>query len=43
MVNLTTHKLRLIAEKKNIEDYKKMSREELLETFYESERFLKNL
>ena len=43
MVNLTTHKLRLIAEKRNIKDYKKMSREELLRTFEESERFIKNL
>ena len=43
MVNLTTHELRLIAEKRNIKDYKKMSREELLRTFHESECFLKNL
>ena len=43
MVNLTTHELGLIAEKRNIKDYKKMSREELLRTFDESERFLKNL
>ena len=43
MVNLTTHELRLIAEKRNIKDYKKMSREELLRTFDESERFIKNL
>ena len=43
MVNLTTHKLRLITEKRNIKDYKKMSREELLRTFDESERFLKDL
>ena len=43
MVSLTTHELRLIAEKRNIKDYKKMSREELLRTFDESERFLKNL
>ena len=41
--NLATHKLRLITEKRNIKDYKKMSREELLRTFDESERFLKNL
>ena len=47
MVNLTTYELtyelRLIAEKRNIEDYKQMSREELLRTFDESERFSKNL
>ena len=43
MVNLTTHKLRLIAEKRNMKDYKKMSREVLLRIFDESERFLKNL
>ena len=43
MVNFTTHKLRLIARKRNIKDYKKMSREQLLRTFDESERFLKNL
>ena len=43
MVNLTTYELRLIAEKRNIKDYKKMLREELLRTFVESESFLKNL
>ena len=43
MVNLTTHKPRLITEKRNIKDYKKMSREELLRTFDEAERFLKDL
>ena len=43
MINLTTQELRLIAEKRNIKDYKKMSREELLRTFEESERFIKNL
>ena len=43
MVNLTTHELRLIAEKRNIKDYKKTLREELLRTFHESEPFLKNL
>ena len=32
MVNLTTYELRLTAEKRNIKDYKKMSREELLRT-----------
>ena len=41
MVNLTTCELRLIAEKRNIKDYQKMPREELLRTFDESERFLK--
>ena len=43
MVNLTSHELRLIAVERNIKDYKKMSREELLRTFDESEHFLKNL
>ena len=43
MLSFTTHELRLIAEKRNIKDYKKMSREELLRTFDESERFIKNL
>ena len=43
MVNLTTHELRLIAKKRNIQDYKKMSREELIRAFDESECFLKNL
>ena len=43
MINLTTHELRLIAEKWNLKDYKKMSREELLRTFEESEPFIKNL
>ena len=43
VVNLTTYELRLIAEKRNIKDYKKMSREELLGTFDESEHFVKNL
>ena len=38
-----THELKLIAEKRNIKDYKKMSREELLRTFDESGRFLQNL
>ena len=41
MINLTTHEL--ITEKRNIKDYKKMSREELLKNFDESDRFLKNL
>ena len=39
MVNLTTHELRLITEKRNIKDYKQMSREELLRIFNESECF----
>ena len=43
MVNLATHELRLIAEKRNIKDYKKMSKEELLRTFDESDYFGKNL
>ena len=43
MVNVTTHQLRLTPKKRNIKDYNKMSREELLKTFDESEWFLKNL
>ena len=43
MVNLTTHELRLFTKKRNIKDYKKISREELLRTFGESECFFKNL
>ena len=43
IVNLATHELRLITEKRNIKDYKKMSREELLRTFDKSKRFLKYL
>ena len=43
MENLTTYKVRLIADKRGIEDYKKMSREELLRTFNESLRFIENL
>ena len=43
MVNLRTYELRLIAEKRGIKDYKKMSREELLRTFDKSERFIKTL
>ena len=43
MVNLTTHELKLIAEKSNIKYYKKMSREESLRTFDESEHFFKKL
>ena len=43
MKNLTTHELRLIAEKNNIKDYKKMSRQYLLRTLDELERFIENL
>ena len=43
MINLTTQELSLIAENRNIKDYKKMSREHLLRTFEESEHFIKNL
>ena len=43
MVNLTTHELKLITEKRNIKYYKKMSREESLRTFDESEHFFKKL
>ena len=47
MVNLTTYELtyelRLITEKRNIEDYKQMSGEQLLRIFDESERFSKKL
>ena len=43
MVNLATYEIRLIAEKRNIKDYQKMSREELLRTFDELEHFLKDL
>ena len=39
MVNLTTYLLKLIAEKRNIKDYKNMSRKGLLRTFDESECF----
>ena len=43
MVNLTTHKLRLIAEKRHIKNYQKMSREKLLSTLDESELIFKDL
>ena len=43
MVNLTTHKLRLIAGKRGIKNYKNMSRENLLSTLDESECNLKNI
>ena len=41
MVNLTTHKLRLIARKRGIKNYQNMSREKLLSTLDELERILK--
>ena len=44
MVNLTKHKLRLIAEKKRgIKNYKNMSREKLSSTLDESEHNFKNI
>ena len=43
MVNLTTHELRLIAEKRGIKNYKYMSREKLLSTLDESECNFKNI
>ena len=43
MVNLTTHKLRLIAKKRGIKNYKNMSRETLLSTLNESEHNFKNI
>ena len=43
MENLTTYKLRFIAEKRGIKDYKKISKEELLRTFNESVHFIENL
>ena len=43
MVNLTTHKLRLIAGKRGIKNYQNMSREKLLSTLDESEHILKDL
>ena len=43
MVNLTTHKLRLIAEKRGIKNYKNMSREKLFSTLDESECNFKNI
>ena len=43
MVNLTTYKLSLIAEKWGIKNYKNMSREKLLSTLDESERNFKNI
>ena len=43
MVNLTTHKLRLIAGKRGIKNYKNMSREKLLSTLDQSECNFKNI
>ena len=43
MVNLTTHKLRLIAGKRGIKNYQNMSREKLLSTLDKSEHILKDL
>ena len=43
MVNLTTHELRLIAEKRGIKNCQNMSREKLLSTLDGSERISKNL
>ena len=43
MASFSTYELKLIAEKRNIKSYKKMSREDLLRTFNESERFIENL
>ena len=43
MVNLITYELRLIAEKRDIKNYKSMSREKLLSTFDELEHNLKNI
>ena len=43
MVNLSTHELRLITEKRGIKNYKKMSREKLLSTFDELESIFKNI
>ena len=43
MVNLTTDKLRLIAEKRGIKNYQYMSRKKLLSTLDKSERNFKNI
>ena len=43
MVNLTIHKLKLIAEKRGIKNYKNMSREKLLSTHDELESIFKNM
>ena len=43
MVNLTTHELRLITEKRGIKNYKNMSKEKLLSTLDESEPNFKTI
>ena len=43
MVNLTTHKLRLVTKNRGIKNYKNMSRERLLSTLDELERNFKTL
>ena len=43
MVNLTTYKLWLIAEKRGIENYKNMSTEKVLNTFDEVDHNLQNI
>ena len=43
MVNLTTYKLRLIAGKRGIKNYRNMPREKLLSTLNESERIFKDV
>ena len=44
MINLTTHELRLIAEKRSIKNYKNRSRKKLLlNTLDESEHNFKNI
>ena len=43
MVNLTTHDLKLIAEKKGIKNYQNMSKENLLSTLDESKHIFENL
>ena len=43
MVNLATHKLRLILGKRGIRNYKNMSREKLLSTVDELEHIFENI
>ena len=43
MENSTLNELRLIARRRNIKNYKNMSREELLSTINNSKRIFKNL
>ena len=43
MVNLATHKLRLIVEKRGIKSYKNMLREKLLSTLNKLESIFKNI